>query len=302
MTITNVGYAGQIGAAEWAGAIPRLGNAVQGVDDFASFGVSIAGGTRALSVAAGLAWASGVAATSNAVESVSLASVPSGMRWDMIVLRFVWATKTTSIAVIQGGSNMELPTRTNNPGVQVDMPLALARVAAGQTAVQEVIDLRVIPGDGALTAFHDLARSYINRVGTSLRIGRVVWDRVVDAVGSPTWVSSEQEDTGWVSVTRGDNWDPVSGYPFQVRAVGAVCTVRGALRAKSGASYADLGTVPAVFRPTQSTPLGATVASSKAYGEQFLSTAGLIWMAESYRVGSIGVGGVLMVHGSWMRG
>lgn len=190
MAITSVGYAGTVGEVQWSNMVPRVGSTFYSVDDYASFKVSISAGTRAVSVAAGGASAVGVWDVSNAPVTLNLDTVSSGNRWDMVVIRRTWATKVTSLVVIQGSSTMALPSRNTTVGTVHDQPIALARVAAGSTVVQEVIDLRCIGGDGGLTAFHDLARSYLDRVGTSVRINGTVWDRQIGSMGSPEWISS----------------------------------------------------------------------------------------------------------------
>lgn len=302
MAITSVGYTGTVGDKDWAKLIPRAGGVTQGVDDFAALRVSISSGTREVAVAPGIAWASGVMAASSGIEALTLASVPSGVRWDLIVLRYNWATRVTSLAVVPGGSAKLIPSRANTPGTVVEQPLALCRVNAGQPAVQEVVDLRCVPGDDGLIAFDDLALSYLTRVGTQVRIGDVLWTRTVNAAGAPLWASMDVTNTGWVNATLGPKWAAVTNYPVRVRRIGSIAHLRGAVRATAGANYENLATVPAAFRPTASVPLGATSAASKAVGELFLNTTGLVWMSDDYRSGTNPVGNVVMLHGTWFVG
>ncbi|MEW1990704.1 hypothetical protein [Microbacterium sp. NPDC078849] len=302
MAITSVGYTGTVGDVDWAKLVPRAGGVTQGVDDFAALRVSISAGTREVAIAGGIAWACGVMAASSGAEALTLASVPSGVRWDLIVLRYNWATRITSLAVVPGGSAKQIPARQNIPGTVYEQPIALCRVNAGQPAVQEVIDLRCVPSDNGLIAFDDLALSYLTRIGTQVRIGDVLWTRTVTATGSPRWASTDVTDTGWVNVPLGPKWDAVSGYPTRVRRIGPLAHLRGAVTAKSGASYENLATVPSLFRPSASIPLGATVTQSKAYGELFVNANGLVWISDLYRYGSNPVGNVVMLHGTWPVG
>lgn len=308
MTITSIGYEGTVGEAQFAQLLPRAGGTHFGVDDFASFRVTVAGGTRALSVAAGVAWATGVMATSNAVESLALAPVPSGTRWDMIVLRYNWSTNLTQLAVITGGSNKALPSRQNTPGTVVEQPLALCRVQADQPAVQDVVDLRVISGDGGCVAFDELVLQYFNRVGSSVRIGEVRWDRVLDATNSPRWVSSSVGDTGWVGVTRGPGWANGGNawHIPRVRRVGSVVMLRGLIRNAStssvSASVARLLTVPGGFRPVEPTPLGMYHASNSHIAELLVSDTGVVSVFSDYYTNSLPTGQFIPLHGQWFVG
>lgn len=270
MTITSAGYAGTVSDQQWADMMPRVGSALYSVDDPASFKVSIAGGTRTVSVAAGGASAVGIYDVSNAPVTKSLSSVPSGTRWDLVVLRRTWATKVTSVEVIEGGSSMALPARTTNPGTVHEQPLALVRVDTS-TSVQEVIDLRCVSGDGGLVAFHDMARSYLDRVGTVVRIGDLVWSRVVDALGSPAWVSSGMADTGWVELGKNNGWSFAYG---QIRRVGLVVFFRIAAGRGSWLAGDEIAYIPAGFKPDLNTYVASSANPGNA--EFQIKTTGII--------------------------
>lgn len=262
MAITSVGYAGTVGDAQWAAMISRVGKSAYSVDDYASFRVTVGAGTRALAVASGKASAFGVYDTSNAIENVTLASVPSGTRWDLVVLRRTWATKVTAVAVIQGGSTKALPTWTTTPGAVVDQPLALARVIAGSTVVQEIVDLRCISGDGGLSAFDDLARSYMTQLGTSVRIGDVVWNRGVNVSGSSVWTFTDvTPDTGWVDISKNSGWSWGFG---QARRIGSQISVRiNAVRNQGWAVGNQLAALTGPFRPDVDWYAGSTASAGK---------------------------------------
>jgi hypothetical protein len=132
-------------------------------------------------------------------STMNLNSVASGNRWDMIVLRRTWnatiGASTSIYTVIEGSSSKSLPARNNNPGVIADQPIALCRVSAGQTAVQEIIDLRVWAHNGGMYAKDDLVRSYITAPGTCITIGDVTWVRRVTN-------GSVNDSTSWIEVGR----------------------------------------------------------------------------------------------------
>lgn len=190
MAITDSwGYAGDIDAPEWAKLMPYAAGGQYGVKDFAAWRPTIGGsGDRAVTIAAGLGWGHGVMDTNGSSVTLNLPSVASGSRWDLIVARRIWSTGVTSFQRVAGTSTKALPNRLNTPGTEDEQPIALARVTAGSASVVELIDLRCIPGDSGLLAFNELALQYLNRVGTSIRIGTVDWFRVVSAVGNASWV------------------------------------------------------------------------------------------------------------------
>lgn len=307
MTITSAGYAGTVGDAQWANMVSRVGSSYYAVDSYASFRVTITSGTRAVSVAAGSASAYGIYDTSDAPITKNLDSVPSGTRWDLVVLRRTWATKSTSVEVIPGGSSKALPARTVNVGTLVDQPLALVRAIAGSTVVQEVVDLRCTVGAGGAFAWDDLALSYLTRPGTSIRIDDTQWTRVYDATGAGKWVSSDMTDTGWVAVTRGTGWTlptPTGDwYAPMVRRIGQMVFLRGMIRYNaSSASIFSMGTVPASFRPAFTTPLGTYHSSSDHIGELTISKAGIIGSIDDYYSNTLPLGAAIPLHGSWVVG
>lgn len=203
MAITDSwGYAGDIDAPEWARVIPLAGGSDYGVFSYSDWRPTIGGaGDRAVTVAAGLGWGHGVMDTNGAPVTLNLASVVSGSRWDLIVARRVWSTNTTSFQVVTGGTAQSIPTRLTVPGTNDEQPIALARVQSGSTTVAQLIDLRCIPGNSGLVAFNDLALSYLTRVGTQVRIGGTLWQRIVNTLGSVVWSTLPVGDTGWVDIT-----------------------------------------------------------------------------------------------------
>lgn len=312
MTINSVGYAGTVSDEQWARLIPSAGGANYTVESYGAFRVTAASGTRTVQVAASTDGAAGfgVRDVSDSVISKTLDSVPSGTRWDLIALRRNWATKESTIEVVQGGSAKAIPgppARNTTPGTLDDQPLALARVAAGSPDIQEIVDLRCSVQNGGAVAWDDLARSYLDQLGTELRIGATAWSRVTDAAGSPVWVSSDQTDTGWVAVAPAAGWVNAAPYVLEVRAVGALVQVRGALLVKtSAATVFNLGTVGGAFRPTRNVLLGARhggySSTGDFVGELMVSSAGVLSIPRYYYSGGLGSGAILPIGGMWFRG
>lgn len=212
MAITSKGYTGSIDNVDWAVLADKLGAqfAVFGED---AFKVTITTGDRALSVQPGEAAGQGIRDVSSAVETLTGAPVASGDRWDLVALRRTWATKTTTLVLIQGGATKTLPAmRRTTVGEVVDHPLALVRFTAGQTAAQDVVDLRVWHGDGGIYARDLIARDFLDRVGTEIRIGDEVWARLLSATGLATWRRVSAPAQGdWIEAVTGGGIAPPNG-------------------------------------------------------------------------------------------
>ena len=304
MTIISVGYAGTITDDNWRRMATATVGALYGVDDFASWKVTAGVGDRALQVATGGAFGIGVRDVSDDPVTVTSGTVSSGSRWDLVVARRNWGTKVTTIVVIPGSATKALPARNTGFGAVNDQPLALARFAAGQTAVQEIIDLRCIPGDGGMVAFDDLALQYLDRVGTSVWINGTLWQRALSSIGSPVWTPTVMSDTGWTDVTYGPGWGlHTTDLKLRVRAVGAHVELRGAAkRTGNDASVSLIGTIPPAFFPTSMTPLGATYGSAGMIAEKFVSSTGVIAVGLGHITGSAPLNSIVMLQGIWTRG
>ena len=237
MSITSQGYAGTIEDDDWAEMIPQVGVSRYGVAGITDWKVSIGAGTRQVQVAAGVGFGRGVRDVSSTQETLTLGTVPTGSRWDLIVARRNWSTGATTFEVVAGGSSKALPARTTTPGVVDEQPIALARVTAGQASVQEIVDLRIIPANGVAVGFDPLARSYMAWPGTQLLIDGVLWTRQVNALGSSEWASMPLSDTGWqssgLSVPDNNRFDVES---YKLRRVGD--HIQGTVRMKHSASSA----------------------------------------------------------------
>lgn len=187
MTITSVGYAGTVDDVDWPLVTRLAGGASYNLGGPGDFNATPGVGDRAVRIAAGVAAGAGVVDTSDAAETLLLPSVASGDRWDLIGLRRHWATGVSSVVRVGGGASKAIPSRPNTPGVEDVQPLWLCRVRAGQTAVQEFVDLRVWVGDGGAYANDDLVRSYIDRVGTYIQVGAKRWARRIGTTGAAVW-------------------------------------------------------------------------------------------------------------------
>ncbi len=210
--VTPVGYSGPVTNEEWAKFAGHMGTPYavlpllpSGTDPSGSFrptkSTTVA---RSVRIAAGRAFGAGVIDTNNATVEFQLPTVSSGYRWYLVAIRRTWgSTKASSFVAIQSGTNANLPTipaRSIGAGVEDDQPICLALLKAGETEVQNIIDLRVFFGAGGLYAIDPTVTQYLP-VGTVFRCGNTVYSRVLSSNLTPTWttqVDPVPPETGWL--------------------------------------------------------------------------------------------------------
>ncbi len=151
-----------------------------------SFLVTAGPGAREVSVAPGRASGKGI--YDESTETVTLPA-PAGTRWDTVVLRRDWDADVTTLVLLQGTATKAI---TKDPaaiggGILDDQPIALVRWASGQTAAQEIVDLRLWAKNGGAIAVDPMVRDYANDLGTRIRIGNSLWERTIVS-DTPTWV------------------------------------------------------------------------------------------------------------------
>ena len=191
MAISSYGYTGAVNNVQWAQMAGSLGfdYVAKGPNDCKVTAVST--GTRTVRVATGSIAGGGVLDVNGSAVDIALPNVTSGSKWFMIVAHRVWqTTNATTFTYIEGTATRQLPPRDVGFGVEDDQPLALVRIAAGQTLPQEIIDLRVIGNNnGAMVGFDHLCLEYVTTVGTMVKIGDVEWLRTINDSGSVVWTS-----------------------------------------------------------------------------------------------------------------
>lgn len=191
MALTSVFYDGPV--TETDRATNRAGAAdygVIGADDFrVSTHPSI---PYALNVAAGKAHGYGVSDTATATQVVQCATLASGTRFDLIVVRRNWQPLLggpSTLVAIQGGSTIpNIQTiRTIGPGVEDDQPLALVEWRGSVNTPYRIIDLRCWAGNGGMIAADALALDYLARPGADVLIGSTAWRYNLGANGVWGW-------------------------------------------------------------------------------------------------------------------
>lgn len=194
MAITSIGYDGSVDEGQWARMVPLVGSAHYGVSGTGDWKVTPhATMDRGINIATGSGWGHGVLDTSSSTVSLQGGVVGSGSRWDMVVARRNWSGTggSTTFQLVPGSSAKVLPGRNDDPGVLDDQPIALVRFQSGQTAPQEIVDLRCWGRNGGMTARDELTLSYLKLPGASVFIGDNVWNCTLDTNGNAAWNNSQ---------------------------------------------------------------------------------------------------------------
>lgn len=221
MAITSIGYDGSVNESQWAKMISQVGSAQYGVSSSSDWKVTAHSTMdRGINIATGSGWGHGVLDTSDATVSLQGASVSSGDRWDMVVMRRNWSGTggTSTFVIVQGTSARQLPSRNTTPGTLDDQPIALLRFTAGQSAVQEIIDLRCWSRNGGLTARDDLALTYLKLPGAQIMINGFQWNCELDANGNAVWTTFRGGYVPIYGVGNGINGNPSDQTQFLLQA------------------------------------------------------------------------------------
>lgn len=195
ITGSSLGYAGEVNELTGRDFWNRIGAAKYGVVGANDLKVSTTTGDRMLLIGSGIAWGHNIQDTLQTSLSVQLNSVASGSRWDLIVVRRD-VTAGTTVEVVQGTSNKVLPSLISSAS-HPDQPLALCRVQAGSTTVQEIIDLRCWAANGGVLAVDKLALDYLNVPGADVHIGGTDYRYKPDSLGDFFWDARETMFREW---------------------------------------------------------------------------------------------------------
>jgi hypothetical protein len=186
ITGSSLGYAGAVTELTGIDLWNRIGASKYGVAGGDDLKVSKTTGDRMLLVASGVAWGHNIQDTLETSLSVQLSSVASGSRWDLIVVRRDVTAKST-IEVVQGNAERKLPSLTSTEASHPDQPLALCRVVAGSTTVEEIIDLRCWAFAGGAEAADLLALTYLAAPGAAVKVGQTVHRYEIQSNGVWGW-------------------------------------------------------------------------------------------------------------------
>lgn len=200
ITGSSLGYAGEITEVTGKDFWNRIGASKYGVVGPNDLKVSTTTGDRMLLINSGVAWGHNIEDTLVTSPSVQLDSVSSGSRWDLVVVRRD-VTAKTSVEVVKGTASKVLPSLTTANTSHADQPLALCRVDANVTTVQEIVDLRCWAANGGVLIANLLARDYLNIPGARVMLGGTEHRYIPNAQGDFTWESRETMFREWNAVT-----------------------------------------------------------------------------------------------------
>lgn len=191
MGFITAGYDGTVDEVQFAKLLHRY--SVVGAEDFKA---TTQAGDRIVAISDGTALGPGTVDVATAIPNVQFAAAAAGTtRWDLVALRRDWQPPggASSITIIQGGSAKGYPavgtagTAWNRrPGILDDQPLYLQEVNG--TSLGARVDLRVWAGGGGLYAKDDLARFYMDAVGTEINVNGTIWSMQLGDNDAPGWV------------------------------------------------------------------------------------------------------------------
>lgn len=191
--------------------------------------------------------AHGHGVTDEALEDqvVNCPPLSSGVRWDLIVIRRNWQPELggpSTLEVIEAGADARIPdTRLVGPGVEDDQPIFLVKWQGGTSAPVEFRDLRVWSNNAGMFAVDALARQYLNKIGTKVKIAGEVWSYERLSATETDWVN-EDGSGPWVELTLENGWANNGGSKARARLVGrgAFVHVQADVRYTPGGVYSPI--------------------------------------------------------------
>lgn len=183
------GYGGTIGEEDlsnWS----RIGGAQYGVMGPNDWRVTaVTGSDRTVRIAAGTGFGRGVFDFTPVDATLQLDAVTTAgaSRFDIIVARRNWAGAggVTSFDAITGTSTGDLPpSRAASPGVLDEQPIAVVQITYGSSVPVVVYDLRCWQDNSGTVATTTRVLQYLTGVGTQVRVGNDMWQRVYSSSGT----------------------------------------------------------------------------------------------------------------------
>lgn len=221
MAINSYGYPPLISPGSVFARMMQYAGHRYSVAGFSDFRVTISGsGTRRVNIAAGWATGKAVQVQNTATATLDLAAPSGTTQWFLVGLKR-WAANPaydpeavpgtpesspyiSQLVSVAGNASRLVPTVTQDAGSDDTQWLALCRVISSATAVQEVIDLRLISGEGGgYTVNSDLAMDQLNDI-VGARVYRAdtlgghtptFYERIVNGAGALSWQNFSIPDT-----------------------------------------------------------------------------------------------------------
>jgi len=209
MAINSYGYANTITPGSVFARVAQYMGKRYSVAGFNDFRVTIASsGTRRVNIGAGWSFGKGVAVENTASATYDLPAPSGTTQWILVGLRR-WngsgPAYTSIVTHVLGTASRAVPAVTQNAGSNDTQWLALCRVTSAATAVQEVIDLRLVASEGGAgyEVYSDLAMGQLSglvgaRVYRADTIGGHVpafYEQVADGAGVLSWKNMTYPET-----------------------------------------------------------------------------------------------------------
>ncbi|MDQ0735338.1 hypothetical protein [Arthrobacter agilis] len=187
----SYGYPGSVNSAILADWLTRVSGARFSVGGEEDWKVTVQPGLdRGIRINGGIGVGDGVMDDFPDYDTRSLPLVASGSQWFLLAARRNWSTPaSTNFVIIPGTAEKKIPAHENAPGQISDQEIALVRIQAGNTVVQDIVDLRAWAGNGGVEAAEVLGRDQLQREGARVKIGSNLHCYEYDAAngGSFAW-------------------------------------------------------------------------------------------------------------------
>lgn len=275
--------AGGVQELPWSKLAPGLGvnYTILQAGVGANMDPTISGSTaRTVNVSAGRAYNHGVR-VDYAGGSIQLDTIGSGSRWDAVVLRYDWTTNTGTLAKVNGTATKQIPAGIQtSPGVTDDLLICLARVTAGQTNTQEIVDLREWSAPPVFWPRDELPPASRYRYGQLLLAGLDGSNLYVrrGGVGTETWASLTDPD--WTALNLASGAAALNSPP-QYRKVGNRVELAGTIKRAAGGSLINSTTFGGVTTP-DATTVGALPSGCRPKYDRYFNVSGYISSNEIY--------------------
>jgi len=190
----NYGFKGQVSSAQTPVVLGK--GALYSVVGSGLQATAGGAGDRSVTVSPGVAWGDGVLSVWNTPAVLNAAANNTSVtRWDTLVDRrhsqpSSSPTGTSTLMLLTGGAQKAIATsrKTDRGVTDSDQPLWLVPVAPGSAVAGTPVDVRCWTGSGGgLWAASIEALQYLDDVGTTVRIGRVRYTRMLDQSGTAFW-------------------------------------------------------------------------------------------------------------------
>lgn len=265
MAINSYGYPPTIAPGSVFSRMSRAFGGVYSTQGFNDFRVTAAGsGTRRANVAAGWAMGKGVLVENTATATIDLPAPSGSSQWFLIGLKR-WTDNPdypgtsdepylSELVYVAGTSSRAVPSVTQDAGVDDTQWLALCRVNDSSTLIQEVVDLRLVSGEGgagytvfsaeALAQIADMVGVRVYRADSTGGNFPGVYDRVSTPSGTLYWLREGE----WQNYVPTFNTGNVEIREARYRRIGNDITVRIRVLMKS------MGTGDQIFTCTVPVP------------------------------------------------